>query len=69
MEQRERRAKAKKWVIWVPSRDTADKYHCRNTGLLSFGDSEEIPEEAVTIKKKSMTRQDCELGDPMTICT
>ncbi|KIR33025.1 peptidyl-prolyl isomerase CWC27 [Cryptococcus deuterogattii MMRL2647] len=45
MEQRERRAKAKK-----------------NTGLLSFGDSEEIPEEAVTIKKKSMTRQD--LVDP-----
>ncbi|OXG12626.1 peptidyl-prolyl isomerase CWC27 [Cryptococcus neoformans Tu401-1] len=45
MEQRERRAKAKK-----------------NTGLLSFGDSEEIPEEEVTIKKKSMTRQD--LVDP-----
>ncbi|WRT64533.1 peptidyl-prolyl isomerase CWC27 [Kwoniella shivajii] len=45
MEQREKRAKAKK-----------------NTGLLSFGDSEEIPETAITVKKKGMTRQD--LLDP-----
>lgn len=64
MEQRERRAKAKKWVIWVSFRDAVDEYHCRNTGLLSFGDSEEIPEEEVTIKKKSMTRQDCKWGIP-----
>ncbi|WWD21727.1 peptidyl-prolyl isomerase CWC27 [Kwoniella shandongensis] len=37
----------------------------KNTGLLSFGDSEEIPEEQVTIKKKSMTRKD--LVDPSDI--
>jgi hypothetical protein len=29
--------------------------------LLSFGEAEEIPEEAVTVKKKGMGRQDCEL--------
>lgn len=31
----------------------------RNTGLLSFGDSEEIPAE-VTKVKKDMSRKDCE---------
>ncbi|KAI9636105.1 cyclophilin-like domain-containing protein [Dioszegia hungarica] len=30
----------------------------KNTGLLSFGEAEEIPEEAVTVKKKGMGRQD-----------
>jgi len=32
----------------------------RNTGLLSFGDSEEIPTEATAVKRKGMGREDCE---------
>lgn len=34
----------------------------RNTGLLSFGDSEEIPAEQSAVKKRSMGREDCELA-------
>jgi hypothetical protein len=30
--------------------------------LLSFGEAEEIAESEVTIKKKDMVRQDCELN-------
>ncbi|RXK39178.1 peptidyl-prolyl isomerase CWC27 [Tremella mesenterica] len=48
LEQREKRAKAKK-----------------NTGLLSFGEAEEIPEEAITVKKKGITRTD--LVDPADV--
>lgn len=31
----------------------------RNTGLLSFGDSEEIPAD-ISVKKKGISRTDCE---------
>lgn len=34
----------------------------KNTGLLSFGEAEELPEEEVKIKKKDLGRQDREFA-------
>ncbi|WWC68187.1 uncharacterized protein I206_102110 [Kwoniella pini CBS 10737] len=52
--QHQARVEAKKEIEFREKRAKAKK----NTGLLSFGDSEEIPETEVKVKKKGMTRQD-----------
>ncbi|WVR04836.1 hypothetical protein IAU60_001848 [Kwoniella sp. DSM 27419] len=56
--QQQARIEAKREMEVREKRSKAKK----NTGLLSFGDLEEIPEEKITMKKKGMTRQD--LLDP-----
>ncbi|WVQ98305.1 hypothetical protein IAU59_005428 [Kwoniella sp. CBS 9459] len=52
--QQKARLEAKKDMEFREKRAKAKK----NTGLLSFGDSEEIPATEVKVKKKGMTRQD-----------
>nr|XP_018265215.1 peptidyl-prolyl isomerase CWC27 [Kwoniella dejecticola CBS 10117]OBR87373.1 peptidyl-prolyl isomerase CWC27 [Kwoniella dejecticola CBS 10117] len=56
--QHQARLEAKKEMEFREKRAKAKK----NTGLLSFGNSEEIPETEIKVKKKGMTRQD--LLDP-----
>ncbi|KAK6903458.1 hypothetical protein I203_106961 [Kwoniella mangroviensis CBS 8507] len=56
--QQQARFEAKKEMEFREKRAKAKK----NTGLLSFGDSEEIPETDIKVQKKGMTRQD--LLDP-----
>lgn len=66
-EQREKRSRAKKWVvipyvlcnIYDVAVSEADDL-VRNTKLLSFGEAEEVPEEVVKGSKKNMSRQDRE---------
>ncbi|WVF69542.1 hypothetical protein IAT40_004320 [Kwoniella sp. CBS 6097] len=52
--QQKARLEAKKEMEFREKRARAKK----NTGLLSFGDSEEIPATEIKVKKKGMTRQD-----------
>ncbi|OCF44803.1 peptidyl-prolyl isomerase CWC27 [Kwoniella heveanensis CBS 569] len=52
--QQKARLEAKKELEFREKRAKAKK----NTGLLSFGDSEEIPAAEITVKKRGMTRQD-----------
>lgn len=40
----------------------------RNTGLLSFGEAEEVPVEPVKTSKKGIGRQDCEFVPDLTSC-
>ncbi|WWC86660.1 uncharacterized protein L201_001537 [Kwoniella dendrophila CBS 6074] len=57
--QQQARIEAKKELEFREKRAKAKK----NTGLLSFGDSEEISETEIKVRKKGMTRQD--LLDPV----
>ena len=62
-EAREKRSKAKKWVTWVLQDDIDLMKITRNTGLLSFGEAEEVKDESANKRKKDMGRPDREPSD------